>query len=69
MPSSVGCLFSQDEGIWMWHDNLGWLWTEQTIYPLFFTGVGMGIFSRWKLHGPVALFIYARAIDTGSKIQ
>jgi hypothetical protein len=35
----LGWLFilPQEEGIWMWHEQLGWLWTEKSIYSYFYS--------------------------------
>ena len=29
-------VFPQEDGIWMWHQEIGWIWTSAEVYPFLF---------------------------------
>ena len=60
---TIGWLFAVDDGaggVWLWQENLGWLWTGEGVYPYVFLNVEKGWgFLLGDAEGRVFIYRYA----------
>ncbi len=60
---TIGWLFAVDDGaggVWLWQENLGWLWTAEGVYPYIFLNAEKGWgFLLGDTAGRVFIYRYA----------
>ena len=65
LHDNLGWLYAlpadREQGVWLWIDPLGWLWTESTIYPFLFDNQRKDwLFYHGSLSGEMILYNYRR---------
>ena len=47
---------SPTAGLWLWKEGMGWLWTDDGVYPFLYQNSGAGWLYFYGQHGGTGLF-------------